>query len=233
MDRRILEVDQITKKFGGIVAINDCSFSVSKGEILGVIGPNGSGKSTLFNVINGIYKPEQGKILYKDQDISKMKPHKLAHKGMGRIFQISQPFQSMSVMDNMLTVFFNRKKASELLNFFEISALKDESAGSLSGGQQRLLEMARVMMLEPELILMDEPLAGINPVLIEKLKQFMKEINSKGITLIVVEHEVPFIMDLCNSIVVLEFGEKIAEGSPDAIQKNKRVIEAYLGGSNE
>ena len=231
MNDSILSVEGITKKFGGVVAVNNCSFSVNPGDILGIIGPNGSGKTTLFNLISGVYKPDSGKIYHMGKVINRLKSYEIARRGIGRMFQITQPFRRMNVYENMLTAKFDSKKAINLLNFVELDKLKDEMAGNLSGGQQRLLEFARMLMLDPQLLLLDEPMAGLNPMMVERLSNHLKELHHEGATIIIVEHDTPFVMNFCNRVVVLDQGEKIAEGGPDHIMRNVRVIEAYLGES--
>lgn len=229
MNDSILSVNRITKKFGGVVAVNNCSFSVHLGDILGIIGPNGSGKTTLFNLISGVYKTDFGEIYHKDELINKLKPHKIAKRGIGRMFQITQPFRRMTVFENMLTARFDFKKATSILNFVELDRLKDELAGNLSGGQQRLLEFARMLMLDPELLLLDEPMAGLNPMMVDRLSDRLTELHQNGVTIIIVEHDTPFVMNFCKRILVLDQGIKIADGKPDDIMKNERVIDAYLG----
>lgn len=229
MNDSILSVNRITKKFGGVVAVNNCSFNVHLGDILGIIGPNGSGKTTLFNLISGVYKTDFGEIYHKDELINKLKPHKIAKRGIGRMFQITQPFRRMTVFENMLTARFDFKKATSILNFVELDRLKDELAGNLSGGQQRLLEFARMLMLDPELLLLDEPMAGLNPMMVDRLSDRLRELHQNGVTIIIVEHDTPFVMNFCKRILVLDQGIKIADGKPDDIMKNERVIDAYLG----
>lgn len=229
MKDSILSVEGITKKFGGVVAVNNCSFNVHPGDILGIIGPNGSGKTTLFNLISGVFTPDSGEIYYMGKVINRLKSYEIARKGIGRMFQITQPFRRMKVYENMLTAKFDSKKAIKLLNFIELDKLKDEMAGNLSGGQQRLLEFARMLMLDPQLLLLDEPMAGLNPMMVERLSNHLKELHHKGATIIIVEHDTPFVMDFCKRVVVLDQGEKIAEGRPDHIMRNVSVIEAYLG----
>lgn len=229
MNDSILSVNVLSKKFGGVVAVNNCSFNVHPGDILGIIGPNGSGKTTLFNLISGILKPDSGKIYYRGELINRLKSHEIARRGIGRMFQITQPFRRMKVYENMLTAKFDSKKATNLLSFVELDKLKDELAGNLSGGQQRLLEFARMLMLDPQLLLLDEPMAGLNPKMVERLSDRLKELQYKGATIIIVEHDTPFVMNFCKRVLVLDQGEKIAEGRPDHIKKNERVIEAYLG----
>jgi len=229
MNDSILSVNRITKKFGGVVAVNNCSFNVHVCDILGIIGPNGSGKTTLFNLISGVYKTDFGEIYHKDELINKLKPHKIAKRGIGRMFQITQPFRRMTVFENMLTARFDFKKATSILNFVELDRLKDELAGNLSGGQQRLLEFARMLMLDPELLLLDEPMAGLNPMMVDRLSDRLTELHQNGVTIIIVEHDTPFVMNFCKRILVLDQGIKIADGKPDDIMKNERVIDAYLG----
>ncbi|MFQ5841340.1 MAG: ABC transporter ATP-binding protein, partial [Thermodesulfobacteriota bacterium] len=187
------------------------------------------GKTTLFNLISGIFKPDFGKIYYRGELINRLKSYEIARKGIGRMFQITQPFRRMKVYENMLTAKFDSKKAINLLSFVELDTLKDELAGNLSGGQQRLLEFARMLMLDPQLLLLDEPMAGLNPMMVERLSDRLKELHYKGATIIIVEHDTPFVMNFCKRILVLDQGEKIAEGRPDHIKKNERVVEAYLG----
>jgi len=229
MNDSILSVNALTKRFGGVTAVDNCSFNVQEADILGIIGPNGSGKTTLFNLISGVYRTDFGEIYHKDELINKLKPHKIAKRGIGRMFQITQPFRRMTVFENMLTARFDSRKAINLLNFVELDKLKDELAGNLSGGQQRLLEFARMLMLDPHLLLLDEPMAGLNPMMVERLSDHLKELHRNGVTIIIVEHDTPFVMNFCKRILVLDQGIKIADGKPDDIMKNKGVIDAYLG----
>jgi len=229
MNDSILSVNALTKRFGGVTAVDNCSFNVQKADILGIIGPNGSGKTTLFNLISGVYKTDFGEIYHKDELINKLKAHKIAKRGIGRMFQITQPFRRMTVFENMLTARFDSRKAINLLNFVELDKLKDELAGNLSGGQQRLLEFARMLMLDPHLLLLDEPMAGLNPMMVDRLSDRLTELHQNGVTIIIVEHDTPFVMNFCKRILVLDQGIKIADGKPDDIMKNERVIDAYLG----
>lgn len=225
----ILAIQEVTKSFGGVTAVNNCSCNAYEKDILGIIGPNGSGKTTLFNLISSVLKPDFGEIYYQGIDITKLKPHNIARKGIGRMFQITQPFRKMTVYENMMTAKFDAEKAVQLLEFVDLIDLKDELAGNLSGGQQKLLEFARMLMIEPQLLLLDEPMAGLNPAIFRELINYLKQLHSEGATLVIVEHEVSFIMDFCNKIVVLDRGEKIAEGPPNEIKRNEKVIKAYIG----
>ena len=225
----ILEVNNLSKWFGGLVAVNGCSFSVEKGEILGIIGPNGSGKTTLFNLINGILKPDSGRIYFKDEVINKLKPHDRAKKGMGRTFQVPLIFGDMTVLENMLVASFDQKKAYELLDFVGLSKFSNRLAGTLSGGQQKLLELARTLMLNPDLVLLDETMAGLHPHMVQKISEHLNMLHQNGVTLIIVEHNLPFVMNFCERVIVLDSGEIIAEGDPEEVSENERVVEAYLG----
>jgi len=234
----ILRVTGLTKRFGGITAVDNVTLNVKQGEILGLIGPNGAGKTTLLNLICKLLDPDSGQIYFKNENISNLQPHQIALKGIGRTFQITRVFRKMTTLENMLvpathfreTLGKLREKACELLNFFEILHLKDEFAENLSGGQQKLLEIARVSMLNPFIFLMDEPFYGIHTVLKSKILEkirVMSEIQNK--TFIIISHDIPSIMGVCREIVVMSGGRLIANGPPKEIRENKEVIEAYLG----
>ena len=236
------------------MAVYDCSLKVEKGSITGLIGPNGAGKTTLFNVITGHYKPDQGEILFLGQEISGLSPHQIFHRQIYRTFQITREFAQMTVLENLMLMPESQKgekiwntwfrpasvrkqekafeaKALEVLEFVELIDLKDEYAGSLSGGQKKLLELARRMMAEPKMVLLDEPGAGVNPTLMSKLTNNIRTLrDEKGITFLLIEHDMDLVMNLCNPVIVMSEGRKLAEGPPEMIKKNERVLEAYLGG---
>lgn len=235
----LLSIENVTKKFGGLKAVDECSFIVEKKEILGLIGPNGSGKTTLFNTVTGIYTINSGEIHFGKRRIDGLKTHEIARLGIGRTFQIVRLYKNMTVLENMVVAGLHspsvsnrekrKKSAIDLLNYVDLIDLKDNLAANLSYGQRKLLEFAAVLMFNPELILLDEPASGVNPVMIQKIVGYIKDLRSKGKTFIVIEHNMNMIMNLCERIVVLNSGRKIAEGPPEEITRNKAVIEAYLG----
>jgi branched-chain amino acid transport system ATP-binding protein len=250
----MLRVEGLYKSFGGLLAVCDCSFTVDQGSITGLIGPNGAGKTTLFNIIAGRYKPDRGRIFFKGQEIDGLPPHKIFHKKLYRTFQITREFGQMTVLENLMLMPENQigeniwntwlragsvrnqehelmKKASEVLDFVELSGLRDEYAGSLSGGQKKLLELGKSLMADPEMVLLDEPGAGVNPTLMKKLVDNVRRLrDEKNITFLLIEHNMDLIMELCDPIIVMSEGRKLAEGSPEEIRNNKQVLEAYLGG---
>ncbi len=231
----ILEAKNITKKFGGIVALNDLSLCVARNTITGLIGPNGSGKTTFINLVTGFYETNHGKLFFNGKRINGRKPHEIPRLGIGRTFQETRVFRKMTVIENVLvaspygTSRQSMEKARELLEFVELYDLKSEYSGNLSYGQQKLLALVRVLMLDPQLILLDEPTAGINPVLIEKLLKYFSMLRDQGKTLIMVEHNISVINGICEKAIVLDHGQKIAEGTPEEIQRNKIVKDVYLG----
>ena len=249
----MLEIQRVEKSFGGLKAVNDCSLKVKKGSITGLIGPNGAG-TTLFNIITGHYKPDSGKILFQGEAIDGMAPHQIFKKKVYRTFQITREFAQMTVLENLMimpehqlgeriwntwfrssSVRHQEKKlrdnALEVLEFVELIDLKDEYAGSLSGGQKKLLEIARSMMADPTLVLLDEPGAGVNPTLMLKLIANIETLrDEKGVTFFLIEHDMDLVMNLCNPVIVMSEGKKLAEGSAAEIKKDERVLEAYLGG---
>ena len=230
----ILQVRNLVKRFGGVTAINGVSLSLEAGKIYGLIGPNGSGKTTLFNCITGIERRDSGAVGFKGRRIDRLKPHQIFHRGLGRTFQIIRVFPELTALENLLVVTTSefkpaRKRAEELLRFVKLETLADEYAGNLSYGQQKLLEFIRVLMTDPHLILLDEPAAGVNRTLLNELLDAVKALRDRGKTIFLVEHDMKVVMGLCETVFVLDHGEKLAEGPPGVIQADERVIEAYFG----
>jgi ABC-type branched-subunit amino acid transport system ATPase component len=233
-DGHILEIRDVTKRFGGVTAVNCCSLVLAPGKIYGLIGPNGSGKTTLFNCITGLTPRDEGEVRYKGERIDGLKPHRVARRGIGRTFQIIRVFPELTALENLLVVTREpfeaaRRRAQELLRFVTLDRLQSEYAGNLSYGQQKLLEFIRVLMTDPELILLDEPAAGVNRTLLNELLAAITRLRDQGKTILIVEHDMKVVMGLCETVFVLDYGEKIAEGPPGVIQADERVIEAYFG----
>ncbi len=252
--RPVLEIADVYKSFGGIHAVNGATFSVAEGSITALIGPNGAGKTTLFNVVTGFYKPEGGAITYRGESIFGKPPYAIARRGMVRTFQITKALAAMPVIDNMLLAgprqpgeqlptLFGRPGASrrreaeieehayELLKTFNLDDKADDYAGTLSGGQRKLLELARALMTEPEMVLLDEPMAGINPTLGRRLLDHMQRLRSEhGVSFLFVEHDMDVVMNHSDEVVVMAQGAVIAHGKPEAIRADQGVIDAYLGG---
>ena len=251
----ILSVRNLGKTFGGITAVDGVSFEVQPGTITGLIGPNGAGKSTTFNLITGVHNPDGGRITFDGTNITGMRPDRIARRGLVRSFQIARELEEMTVMENVMlapkdqageTLWRSvtpgvrsgildqerelRERAWETLEFFEIDHLAGEYAGNLSGGQRKLLEMARVLMTDPEMVLLDEPLAGVNPTLEQKLLERLHDLKADGYTFLLVEHDMEVVMNNCEPIVVMHQGRLLAEGDAETIQNDERVLEAYLGG---
>lgn len=252
----VLELKNITKNFGGISALTDVSFQINEGEIFGLIGPNGAGKTTMFNVITNMFAPTSGEILFLGENISGIKPHKITDKGICRTFQNIRLFSQMSVLENVLVGAHCRNKsgvltsvlrtksqkheeksnhevALELLELVGLSRNEDTIAENLAYGQQRRLEIARALASNPKLLLLDEPAAGMNETETENLFDLIKKVQQRGVTVLLIEHDMPFVMKLCDRITVLNFGKKLAEGTPAEIQNNQDVIEAYLGSEED
>jgi ABC-type branched-subunit amino acid transport system ATPase component len=239
-----LAVAGITKSFGGIQALADASLSVTKGTITALIGPNGSGKTTMFNCITGFYQPEQGQIYVNGVPIVGKRPSDIVHLGLMRTFQVTRIFRRMTVLENMIVPIrqltfrslftaaikgHEQERAESLLEFFGILKLRDQPAGSLSFGQQKLLELAAALMADPEIVMLDEPAGGLNPVMIEKVAGHVKELNARGVTFLIIEHNMGFVMNLCDPIIVMHRGTVIAQGSPGAVRDDPIVLDAYLG----
>ncbi|WP_252699424.1 ABC transporter ATP-binding protein [Natronosalvus vescus] len=249
-----LRVDNLRKTFGGIVAVDEASFDVEAGSLTGLIGPNGAGKSTTFNCITGAHTPDSGSVTFQGEDITGLRPDQVANKGLVRTFQIARELEEMTVLENLMLAPQNqlgeslwrsvtpivrndvidqemdiRDRVWEVVDFFEIDHIAHTQAGTLSGGQRKLLEMARAMMTDPEMLLLDEPLAGVNPTLEEKLLERIHELREQGYTFLLVEHDMDVIMENCEHVIVMHQGAVLAEGEPEMVQRNERVIEAYLG----
>jgi branched-chain amino acid transport system ATP-binding protein len=235
----ILQVEGVSKRFGGLQALSDVTFDLPEGEILGLIGPNGAGKTTLFNVITGVFPPNQGTVKFLRKDVTGAKTYDMAHKGLARTHQIVQPLNDLTVRENVMVggCFGGKGKslsaayqaAEEVLDFVKLFDRADQLAGSLNVAQKKRLELARALGSEPHLLLLDEVLAGLNKSEITEMVQIIKEIRSQGITIIMIEHVMHAIMNVSERIIVLVYGQLIAEGSPDEIANNEQVIEAYLG----
>lgn len=248
----LLETIELTKNFFGLCALDKVSLRVLKGEIVGLIGPNGSGKTTLFNCATGVLPVSGGRVKFREDDITGLKTHEIALKGVSRTFQIIRIFPKMTVMENMLlsiqqhqgerilsSIFKTphirrlekeaRKRALELLEFVNIAHLKDDMAGHLSYGQQKLLEFIMALMPDPEIVLLDEPASAVNPTMIRKMMDHIIQLNKEGYTFFIIEHNMDVVMELCHRVIVLNYGEKIAEGRPEEIRNNSDVIEAYFG----
>ena len=249
-----LVVEDLRKSFGGIDAVDGVSFSVERGSLTGLIGPNGAGKSTTFNLITGVHEPDAGRVAFEGETLTGMRTSSIANSGLVRTFQIARELEEMTVLENLMLsprgqsgeTLTNavlpglrgsvrdeerelRETVWETLELFEIDHLAEEHAGNLSGGQRKLLELARALMLDPTMMLLDEPFAGVNPTLEEKLLDRIHELREEGLTFLLVEHDIDLIMEHCEHVIVMHQGQVLAEGPPAEIRSNDRVIDAYLG----
>ncbi len=256
-DSNILQIDNLSKYFGGLAAVKDCSLSIKKGSITGIIGPNGSGKTTLFNLIAGNLKSSKGSVLFNNEDITDVPSYELFSKGLLRTFQIAHEFTNLTVLENLmmvpsnqsgenlLTALFNRKlvkkeeeklreKAYEVIEFLNLTHLANELAGNLSGGQKKLLELGRTMRVDAKLVLLDEVGAGVNRTLLKDLGTAILKLNKeKGYTFCMIEHDMDFISRMCDPVIVMAEGSVLFEGTSDEVKKNESVIESYLGRANK
>lgn len=240
----LLEIQDLSKSFGGIQAVDRCTFSVASGSITALIGPNGAGKTTAFNLITGLIKPDSGRIRFDGRDITGLPPHKITRGGISRTFQISRDLGEMTVLENLVvqsptTSFWNLfagsilhheyERAMELLDFVGITHLAQEKAKKLSYGQKKLMDFAAMLMTDPRLIMLDEPAGGINPALMDTIVERIRYLNGRGLTFLIVEHNMDVVMQLCTPVVVMAYGKVLAQGSPEQIQNDDAVLEAYLG----
>ncbi|HEX9838492.1 MAG TPA: ABC transporter ATP-binding protein [Anaerolineales bacterium] len=235
----LLSLQGVTKRFGGLQALTKVTFDLPEGQILGLIGPNGAGKTTLFNTINGVYPPEEGRVIFRDKDVTRARPYDHARLGMARTHQIVQPLNELSVRENvMVGACFGHENqnltnssaiADEVLEFVGLAMRSDQLAASLNVAQKKRLEMARALAARPYLLLLDEVLAGLNSSEIDNMVQTVLKIREQGITIIMIEHVMKAVMNVSDRIIVLDYGEQIAEGNPETIAKDQKVIEAYLG----
>ncbi len=246
----LIEAEGVCKSFGGLQALSDCSLSVAKGSIAGLIGPNGSGKTTLFNVMTGYERCGEGEIRFGGESITRATPERVFALGVGRTFQITRLFFRLSVLENMLVATqrhegwarsvarraasaAERARALELLEFVGLSQLARSPAGNLSYGQRKLLELASLLVADPAVLLLDEPTAGVNPTLIKQLTERIRELNRAGKTFLVVEHNMEFVMGLCHEVTVLHQGRTLKTGTPEQVRADPAVLDAYLGGADD
>lgn len=246
----LLEARNVSKRFGGLVAVDNVDIHVNTGEMVGLIGPNGSGKTTLFDCLSRVQTVDEGTVVFDGVDITRKPPHKVAHLGLARTFQVIRVYRDLTVLENMeLSLQWNnisatqmfrkpdqatREKADQLIDFLLLTRLRNEQAGTLSGGQRRLLEIGMSLMSDPKLVLLDEATSGVNPSLVEEIKDRLVILNKeRGVTFLLVEHDIRFVKDLCDRVVVLNYGAKLAEGSPQEIMDNPAVIEAYFGADGD
>ncbi len=243
MSKALLEIDHLKKSFGGVTAVDACSFEVQEGTITALIGPNGSGKTTAFNMITGYLKADSGTIRFHGEAVERPRPAGLYRRGLSRTFQQARIFPELTVQENLVVAagytwrqLFGRRVSAEdaqrakaMLAEFRLDQLSDLVAADLSYGQRKLLEFAAVLMSNPRLVLLDEPTAGVNPVMIDAMERHIRERNAAGVTFLIVEHDMQLVMRLCDPVIVLDQGSRIAFGSPEQIQSDPRVLEAYLG----
>jgi branched-chain amino acid transport system ATP-binding protein len=230
----ILSVENVRKSFGGVTAVNGVSLTLETGHIYGLIGPNGSGKTTLFNCVTGLERLDAGRVIFQRDRIDHLRPSAIARRGIGRTFQVIRVFPELTALENLLVVTRGpraeaEQRGREMLQFVKLERLADEYAGNLSYGQQKLVEFVRVLMTDPALILLDEPAAGVNRTLLNDLLAAVSRLRDEGRTILLVEHDMKVVMGLCETVFVLDHGEKIAEGPPGVIQADELVIEAYFG----
>ena len=233
----LLELQDVSKRFGGLMAVSHISFNLNEGEILGLIGPNGAGKTTIFNVINGYYPASTGRILFSGQRIDGLKPHVICHRGLARTFQVVKPLARLTVLENVMVSAFGRTGhreearaiANKAIGLAEMDSWTDVTAGSLPLGMRKRLEMARALATQPKLLLLDENFAGLNPTEVEKTLDIVRKIHGSGITILIIEHIMRVIMSISHRLICINYGEKIAEGTPREVADNQQVIDAYLG----